>query len=901
MLPTGTVTFLMTDVEGSTRVWEAHPDAMVRVIERHTDLIGSAVGDRGVLIRAKGEGDSTFSVFGDAADALDAVVLAQRSIHRESWPEGIQLRVRAALYSGEAAIREGDYFGAALNRCSRLRAVAHGGQTICSETTADLVAGRCPPDVALHNLGLHRLRDIARAERVYQVGHPDLPGDFPPLNSLGVRHNLPARRSSFVGREQDLIAVMKHLEVDRLVTLTGVGGCGKTRLAIEVASELLDGFPDGVFFSDLSPVTDPHVVGGTVAAAVGFARMALGTGSGRPSGELVDFLSTREVLLVIDNCEHVIDACAELIDEILERCPGVWLLATSREALELVGERTYPLAPLPVPDGDVPESSDAVRLFGDRAALARSDFVVSPDNIGDVAEICRKLDGLPLAIELAAAHVPHLAPRQILERLDDRFRLLGGGRRRTQRQQTLHATLEWSHDLLSADERAVLRRLAAFPGSFSHDAAEAVCGDVPTFEALRSLVGKSLVVTEDDENTQRYRLLETVRVYAEAKLVEAGEDELVRRRHRDYFLNWAESIPSELTYLDPYGTIRSERHNLREALKWSEHEDRGDLIGRIASTMASVWVADIRDGRRWITRGVEAVDELEYEDRVRVLSVAALVAVFAIQAADGVLAQRAVEASEGRPGMWSSLAHALLCLNRGIRFFMSKNPSFAEETRELGRTAVQLANEPISRGLAWFFYGQALVLLDDYDGAIHGLKLGSNGDVPGGGMAFICLSMVAGLQHITERHDEALATAEEVIERTRTMTSGGLWAWAVYSCLPYPLELSRCGRHDEAMTFMRELLEEGPTLRTPGIMNSVIVFLAAMASLRGDDTTARILLEYVGTALLREGVRTPIDLALLTHYVAKVGPKTDADATSLRQRAATMSMDEAIALGLSES
>ncbi|HYZ91472.1 MAG TPA: LuxR family transcriptional regulator [Actinomycetota bacterium] len=899
MLPTGLVTFLMTDVEGSTRLWEAHPEEMVGVIERHTDIMEAAVGDRGVLIRSKGEGDSTFSVFVDATDALHAIVEAQRAIHAEEWPEGIELRVRAALYSGEAAIREGDYFGAAPNRCSRLRGVAHGGQTVCSETTADLIAGRCPPDVALHDLGLHRLRDIARAERIFQVGHPELPGDFPPLNSLGVRHNLPARRSTFVGREQDLIAVMKYLERDRLVTVTGIGGCGKTRLALEVASELLDGFPDGVFFADLSPVTDPHVVGGTVAAAVGFERMALGTGSGRPSGELVDFLSTREALLVIDNCEHVIDACAQLIDEILERCPGVLMLATSREALELDGERTYPLAPLTTPDDDMPEASDAVRLFEERAALARPDFVVSRDNVGDIAEICRRVDGLPLAIELAAAHVSHLAPRQILERLDDRFRLLAGGRRRTQRQQTLHATLEWGHDLLTDDERAAFRALAAFPGTFSFDAADAVCGGLPTLELLRSLVAKSLVVTEEEAERQRYRLLETVRVYADGKLHEAGEHELVRQRHRDFFLRWAEAIPTELTFLDPDGDIRRERHNMRAALLWSEQEDRPDLIGRLAGTMSSLWAADIRDGRRWLTRAAEAADELDYEARVRLLTVAAYVAVLAIQAQDGKLAEQAVEASDGRPGMWSSLAHSLLCLNRGIRFFISKTPSYAEEVRHLGQRAVELATEPISRGLAWFFYGQSLVLLDDYDDAIAGLEKGSREDVPGGDMSTISLAMVAGLQHIMGRHDEALATSEQVIERTRRHTTSGLWAWGVYSSLPYPLELAQRGRHQEAMAFMRDLLEQGPTLRTPGIMNSVIVVLAAMAALRGDDANARVLLEYVGAALFNGGLRTPIDLALLTHYQGIVNPKTDAQAGELRERGSSMSMDDAVALGLS--
>lgn len=900
-LPTGTVTFLMTDVAGSTRLWEAHPDTMGAAIERHDVLIASVVSERGgVLIRSRGEGDSTFSVFGDAAEALVAAVEIQRALQRELWPQGTKVRVRAALYTGDAELRGGDYFGPAPNRGSRLRAVAHGGQTICSEATQALVAGRCPAEVSLIDLGLHRLRDLARAERVFQVSHPDLPGNFPPLLSLGVRHNLPGQRTNFVGREQDLITLRKRLEVERLVTLTGVGGCGKTRLAIEVAADQLERFPDGVFFVDLSPVSDGNVVAGAVAAAVGFSRLALGTGSGRPAEELLDFLAERDVLLVIDNCEHLIDACAHLVDAILQRCPRVSVLATSREALQLQGEQSHPVAPLAVPDDDYPEASDSVRLFCDRALSLRPDFVIAPQNASDVAEICRRLDGIPLAIELAAAQITHLSPRQIVERLGDRFQLLTGGRRRTRRQETLHAALEWSHDLLAEDERAVFRRLTPFPGSFSHRAAEMVCGKLPVSKLLRSLVAKSLVVTDDDDEAERrYRLLETVRLYAEEKLVEAGEDELVRDRHRDYFLSWAESIPPEMTYLDPGGSIHRELHNLRAALSWSERQDRRDLIGRLASTMNSIWIADIHEGRRWLSLAIEVADELDAEHRIRVLTVGALVAVLAIQARDGELARRAVEASGERPGTWPSLAHALLCLNTGIRFFLSKDPLFAEEAERLGEKALELAPDVFSRGLAWFFLGQTRVLLDDLDGAVEGLEKGSVVGVPGGDMSYVSLAMLAGVLHITGRHERARAEALRVIEGARSYPAGGLWAWAMYCSLPYALELGQQGRHAEAVGFMRELLEEGATPHTPGVMTSVVVVLGALAVQRGDEEAARILLEYAGQALLREGIRTPVDIALYSHYLGKLGPATDAETASrCRERAEQMSLEEAIAYGL---
>jgi len=899
-LPTGTVTFLMTDVEGSTRIWEGNPEIARAAIERHDALIDAAVGaGGGVLIKSKGEGDSTFSVFADASAAVAAAVEVQLTLQREPWPDGGAIRARAALYTGEAEVRDGDYHGIAPNRGGRLRATAHGGQIVCSQATQRLVASRCPPGISMRSLGLHRLRDLARAEPVFQVEHADLPDEFPPLRSLGVRHNLPAQRTTFVGRELDLVAVQQHLDGDRLVTLTGVGGCGKTRLAIEVAFERLEQFPDGVFVVDLAPVSDGTVVPGTVAAAVGFKRMALGSGSGRPASELIDFLSTREVLLVMDNCEHLVDACAHLVDELLERCPGVTVLATSREALELQGEQAYPVAPLGVAGDASSADSPSSRLFRDRAVLARPDFELSSSTASDVAEICRRLDGIPLAIELAAAQISHLSPSQIVERLDDRFRLLAGGQRRAPRQQTLHAALDWSHDLLDTGEREVLRRLAVFPGSFSHAAAAAVCDQPAGSDVLRSLVRKSLVAVEDDGAERRFRLLETVRVYAEERLADAGEDSFARDRHRDHFLGWVEAIPPERTYLDPDGWIRRERHNLRAALTWSEAQGRLDLVGRLASTMNRMWIADIREGRRWLAAGMEAIDELEPEHRIRLLAVAAHVAVLAMRARDSDLARRAVEASDGRPGVWSSLAYSLLCLNTGVRGFGSRDPRVAEEVERLGGIAVELAPEPMSRGLAWFWLGQARVLVDDFDGAIDALAAGSTETIPGGDMSPVSLAMLAGMLHITGRHEDAFAAATEVVERAQTTPKSGLWAWALYCSLPLALELGQHGRHAEAVSFMRELLEESGTPRTPGVMASVVVVLAGLAVLRGDEETAGVLLAFSGRALIEEGIRTPVDLALHTHYTRRVRGTFDAMSVARnRELAAEMTMSSAIDYGL---
>ena len=457
----GRVTFLLTDVESSTRLWEERPDLAGRIMDRHAALIEAAVvSEGGAFLKHRGEGDSTFSVFTSAGDAVSAAVELQRALAGEAWPHREAVRVRAALYTGEAELRDGDYHGVGPNRAGRLRALAAGGQILCTESTRVQVDA-LPPAVTLRDLGLHRLRDVARAERVFQVDHPDLAHAFPTLRSPGVRHNLPAARNRFVGRVDELDAVRGHLDASRTVTLVGVGGCGKTRLAVEVASGQLEHFPDGVFFADLAPIGDPAEAPGVVANALGHTRLSLGTASGHPRAELIDFLSSRQVLLVLDNCEHVIDAIAALVDDVLDRCPAVRVLATSREALEVQGEQVVPLSPL--------EGGDSMVLFCDRASLADPRFALAGEDASHVADICRLLDGIPLALEIAAAQAAHLSVGEIRERVAERLDAFAGGRRRAPRQQTLHAALDWSHDLLSPDELVVFRRLGAFPGSFGAD------------------------------------------------------------------------------------------------------------------------------------------------------------------------------------------------------------------------------------------------------------------------------------------------------------------------------------------------------------------------------------------------------------------------------------------------
>jgi len=564
-------TFLFTDVEGSTRRWRADPQAMPALLAAHDQTLSDAVGlHRGKVF--KHTGDGVCAVFGSVGDAVSAAVDAQRKL---------ELPVRMAVHSGEAIERDGDFFGVNLSRCARLLEAGHGGQLLLSASSV-LVADRLGPEIELWDLGEHRLRDLHEPERIFQVLAPGLAREFPPLRSLdAVRHNLPVVRSSFVGRELELVMVCERLSAGRLVTLTGIGGCGKTRLALGAAARLVDRFPQGVFFVDLAVLSDPALLGQAVANALELQLLDTGIDS------LAEFLATRELLLVLDNCEHLLDGCAELVDRLQARCPEMAILATSREALGVEGEQVFRVPSLKV-------ETDAVRLFFDRAQAAGARLPADGTNEGTVAQICRRLDGIPLAIELAAARTPHLGAAQILERLSDRFRLLTGGRRRVQRQQTLSAAIDWSHDLLTDAERTLFSRLAVFRGSFSLQAVEEICHP-DAVELLGSLVNKSLVNAQHEGSVVRYRLLETVRVYAEERLLSSGEAIELRCAHRDWLLSWLESLPvGELLEMGAGDQLLAEADNLSAALEWSLEQGRLDLVARMAARMLAFWWSNVR-------------------------------------------------------------------------------------------------------------------------------------------------------------------------------------------------------------------------------------------------------------------------------------------------------------------
>jgi class 3 adenylate cyclase len=482
-LPTGTVTFLLTDVEGSTKLWEDHPEEMRTALARH-DGIASAIvaAHEGVVIKSRGEGDSLFTVFGRASDAVQAACALQQAFYSEAWPEETPIRVRMALHTGEADLRDGDYYGTTVNRCARLRAIGHGGQILLSQATESLVRDSLPEGATLRDAGAYVLKDLRRsAEQVFQLIHAGLPAVLSPLRSLQP-NNLPQQLTSFIGREKEIGEIRELMGKTRLLTVTGAGGSGKTRLALEAAADLLLGEGDGAWLVELAPLSDPALTPQSVASTLGVREEP-----GRPVTEtLVDHLRSKRVLILLDNCEHLLTACASLAETLLRNCPHVRILATSREGLGITGETTYRIPSLSVPDTKDAAKADslarfeAVQLFMDRAQAAQPGFTLNDTNAPAVAQICVRLDGIPLAIELAAARVKAMSVDQIAARLDDRFRLLtGGSRTALPRQQTLRAMIDWSYDLLTEKEQVLLRRLSVFAGGWTLEAAEKVCADPP--------------------------------------------------------------------------------------------------------------------------------------------------------------------------------------------------------------------------------------------------------------------------------------------------------------------------------------------------------------------------------------------------------------------------------------
>ncbi len=583
---TSTLTFLFTDIEGSTRLWDSHPDLMRTALARHDQIMREAIRGGGGLV-FKTVGDAFCAAFPEPSGAVSAALQAQLELSVESWDGMDPIRVRMAIHTGEAECRDNDYFGPPLNRVSRMLTLGQGGQTLLSFPTYSLVHG-LDEKVEFRDLGEHRLKDLQRPEHIYQLIHPQLQESFTPLASLNtLPNNLPLQSTTFIGRERELREIKRHLLTARLLTLTGSAGTGKTRLGLQAAVDLLDSSSDGSWLVELAAITDPGLVPQTIASTLSIREEP----GKKLVDTLIDTLRTKKMLIMVDNAEHLLNAVASLADQILRNCPQVQILATSREALAVNGEQTFRVPSMTMPDParrytrEALVEFESVKLFIDRAVLSQPTFEVTNQNAGAIAQLCHRLDGIPMAIELAAARVRALQVERIAERLDDRFRLLtGGARTALPRQQTLRAMIDWSYDLLTINEKTLLRRLSVFSGGWTLDAAEQVCAGVgdaleswEILDLLQSLVDKSLTIYDD--TTQRYRLTETIRVYGRDALEELLEAVGVRNKHLEYFLNLTETTEELILgpkAVEALSMLDAEQKNLRSAMEWGL--DRGDPV-----------------------------------------------------------------------------------------------------------------------------------------------------------------------------------------------------------------------------------------------------------------------------------------------------------------------------------
>jgi len=600
--PSGTVTFLFTDIEGSTKLAQQYPDGMPALLARHNEILNQAIeSHNGFVFRVIG--DSFSASFHDANDALQAAVEAQRNLHNETWSPA-PIKVRMGIHTGAAQLeienKENTYSGyATLALTQRIMSAGHGGQILLSQSTYDLTRDRLPEKAQLVDMGERRLKDVLRSEHLYQLSVPDLPSEFTPLNTLeSFQHNLPTQLTSFIGREKEIAEIKAMLNSGRLVTLTGSGGTGKTRLSIEIGTEELTSFINGVWLIELAPLSDPAQIIPALAQAFGLQES--------PFNLLVnlvtDYLRDKKLLLILDNCEHLITACAHLANDLLHQCAGLKILASSREALGIAGEMAYRTPSL--------ADSESTNLFMERAHAANSKFNLTDSNASSVAQICSRLDGIPLAIELAAARAKLLAPEQIATRLDDLFRLLvGGSRTALPRQQTLRALIDWSYDLLSDEEKNLLRIASVFVGGWTLDALEAVSEDPNAIEHLEGLINKSLVVTEERNNEMRYFMLETIRQYAREKSFEAKQSSAARDRHFIYFDDLSEKMWNGFRLPDLFdwrNRVDDELENLRAALEWAleKHvENAVHLAGNFC--IITGWLSNQTEGLALVKIAIE--------------------------------------------------------------------------------------------------------------------------------------------------------------------------------------------------------------------------------------------------------------------------------------------------------
>ncbi|HET8678948.1 MAG TPA: tetratricopeptide repeat protein [bacterium] len=899
-LPTGTVTFLFTDIEGSTVLLQRLGSTYQRVLEDHRRMLRTAFQASGGR-EVDTQGDAFFVAFLRAADAIAASVTMQKTVLEYAWPGGEQVRVRMGVHTGEPALSDEGYVGLDVHRAARICSAGHGGQILLSKTTRDLIEHDLPEEVVLRDLGRHRLKDLAHSEHLYQVMHPGLPSDFPPIRSVATRSiGLPRRLTSFIGRETEIEEVKRLLATTRLLTVVGIGGAGKTRLALQVADRVVEEYSHGVYLVELAQVADPGLVAQAIAASLGVRE-----DPGRPLIEsLKGHLQTRQMLLVLDNCEQVVDAVAGLATELLGVAPGLRLLCTSREALAIAGEAAWRIPSLSVPDPRRPadrnalESFESVRLFVERAGDVVPGFVLTDQNAPAIIQICRRLDGIPLAIELAASRVRVLTPDQIAARLDDRFRLLAGGSRSAMpRQQTLKAAMDWSYDLLTSQEAAVLRRLSVFSRGCTLDAAEAVCAadDVASHEVLdllTRLVDKSLVVVEEEDRENRYRLLETVKQYSRDKLVEAGEAPAVRHRHLAWFLALAETAGPKLQTAEQLvwlSQLDAEHDNIRGALEWALESAHEEIPCRMTEALWWFWTlrGHTSEGREWLNKAIARATQPS-SIRAQTVASAGMLAFFAADfAAATALGEEAL--GIGRDlgdGDTTGYALVLLAMVDGARGNYERAMSLAEESLAL----TDVGGHPWEKGAVLSVMGSFAYQAGDFVRAEQLLQEGLTvfkdlGDRWGLAFALQWLGLLA-----RSRGDYTRASAmlEESLALSRQL--GHNWGIAS-TLLTMALTPIRQGDYPRATAYLKESLALFEELAEPASQSRARHYLGLIAYYQSDYHRAQMLLEGSLAFARQTGMKDAVSqiLAVLGRLALQQGD--GAKAMQMGREALTISQE----------
>jgi predicted ATPase/class 3 adenylate cyclase len=851
-LPSGTVAFLFSDIEGSTQQWESYRDSMPAAVARHDAIVRTAIERAGGVI-FKPLGDGFCAVFHTAPAAIGAALEAQRTLDRGDFASVGGVKVRMAVHVGHADERGGDYFGPSVNRVARLLAIGYGGQVLVSGAAADLAQGEMPKQTALRDLGLHRLKDLAQPEQVYQLVAPDLPQKFFPLRSLdALPNNLPLQLTSFIGREHEIDRVVDLFEAHRLVTLVGTGGVGKTRLALQVGADVLDRYEDGVWFIELAPLSDGTMILNELAPLFGVQ----GSGDRPLLDALLAALRPKHALLIIDNCEHLVDPAADIIEKMLRASPKIRILATSREALKIAGETVHRVASL--------DEESGVALFADRATAATDSFELTDANAQTVAKICRRLDGIALAIELAAARVRAVDVGELFARLDERFRILtGGSRTALPRQQTMRALIDWSYDLLSPVEQALLRRVAVFSGGWTLDAATNVCaGDEmqswDVLDLLTSLVDKSLVTAELNDTLisgakLRYRLLESTRQYAVEKLASSGERDRMRRVHAEYFAKVAADAQERWSTTPTrtlFAPLEAEIDNFRAALDWAiaEKEDL-ELGATLASALARVWseLGVPMEGLRYVQAALEADETLSARTRANLwTAVAGLSLSLWTKMRDS--AERAAQIfSElgDQPGaMQAKLFHgeALTRLHDLERAEAELQEVYGYFKAAGDQRRANLALSSLARNALWA--GDAQLARDRYSDVLAAAK--TQGDDR---TVMVVMSNLAEAEFLMGNVKRAIELGrDEMLRRQIFHKDTGSASITLMNVAAY---LISSGEVDEAHGFAKEALRKSLDLQLGVFIALSIQHLGAIAALRGDCERAALLLGFTDASLAR--------------------------------------------------